>query len=329
MLSFNAAIAFAVIVAAGLFLFRPTCLLEPLTVLIFYYALFFVTPLFASRYDGISFKHEFVVYAYQLATITFTIGAIVLFLMRSEETEAQGREPLAQHSKFRLELFAILNLPICIAFGYLLFESTGGLSRWSELGGLAILQRRGSGGLTVAFIFTSFVQLSVLGYLGLAQKRYAYLFLGIVLLVLFSPLYGGKLRIAQATMMLLAPLLMRARLFSIPTILLGIFFFFMFIAVNAWRSASWITFRHFIPGSFPSNYAQEPVEFGYIDFNSAKFDGTQQTIWSHSLNYFDVLENMIIAFRDFKDANIFTLFLPFNKLKELWGVVIWRLATTT
>ena len=282
---------FGFLFLAILVLAPPTYAVSPLTMIYFYYGLWFViAPHIALTYAGRTLDLEEYRLAFCFAFCTFAIAVLAAQLgtqsgfrqRRADDTQTPPTFPRKTQLLSHISLpTAILLLAAASSFWvWMIVASSGGLQRWISAPGDAFLGRQGSGVFVVASHFCSQALAALVGYYAYTRRIIWPLAAFIGWLALTSPVHGSKMQISLLLLLMLLPWLR-----SMPFVSFGA------AAVFAGVTASILT----------GFYLR-----GFDLLNGSRLAGY--------FGYFSALENLAISLRDFDPDFLLTFFLPFNKL---------------
>lgn len=292
-LAFNisALVIYLSLYAGVFFLFKPTLLISPLSVLHGYYFAFFVAaPLFAELHSEDAFHEEIYHLAYGMIFLTHLVAATGLYFgERSSRHPPESSENLLGLALNRGPSASLMSFLYVISTALIVFiiQSSGGFERWISAPGDAFLNRAGSGIYVVLSHFTTFLLSSLAGYAAFRTGKLRHLALFFLWLALTSPVHGSKLLIATFLAVSLTPWLFRLKLLSfsgvfLSSVMLGIFFLGLYF-----RNISWMTIDNALP---------------------------------YALNYFTALRNLVFLLEDYDPNFLQTFFLPFNKFLTPFGL---------
>lgn len=271
---------------------RPEQLLSPLSVIHIYYLVFFVgAPAFAVNHKTDNFASSPFYLAYGMIFLTHAAAACGALLgertgLRSPLMPVLGltSNPDAQQRLLKVVIMLFI-LSTVLVWG--IVQVSGGLTYWIEAPGDAFLNRAGSGIFVVMSHLTTFCLASLVGYYTYITERRLPLIIFFCWLLITSPVHGSKMLISLFLILSLTPWLRSWRVVSLSAvlfglILLGIFFFGLFL-----RNISWMSPEDAIP---------------------------------YALNYFTALRNLVMLLNDFDPGFVQTFFLPFNKFLTPFGL---------
>jgi hypothetical protein len=282
---------FVVLFLAILAIAPPAYAVSPLTMIYFYYGLWFViAPSISNSYAGRTLDLEEYRLAFCFAFCTFATAVLAARLgtqsglrhRRSHEARTLYNAPQTAPRLAQISLPTVIVL-VAVAstvFVYLIVAASGGLERWMSAPGDAFLGRQGSGVFVVASHFSSQVLAALVGYYAYTRRVVWPLAAFIAWLALTSPVHGSKMQISLLLLLMLLPWLR-----AMPLVSFGA------AAVFAGVTASIL-----------------------IGFQLRGFDFSDSSRLVGYFVYFSALENLATSLRDFDPDFLLTFFLPFNKL---------------
>lgn len=266
----------------------PVHLLSPRVLLTAFYLLWYTVPLmYATRYELYTFTEPETLRAYLMIVCTFLIGYVFLYYGERPQSLRAPRFLLgAPRTTLWLWVIAVVALVVMLTSCHFLVLSTGGLQRWLLNPGRAFLEREGAGVYSILLAFSSSTAAATIGA-GCARsgRRWPVLAFAVIVL-LISPLLGGKGRIFMTFVFLLLPWIFLARPSSRGAVAAGFLFLLSFTLVTYLRNHSWIT----------------PDQF-----------------FAYSLNYFNTFDLLVVSVTDFPPGWFETVLLPFNKFLVPFG----------
>jgi hypothetical protein len=282
---------FVVLFLALLACAPPTYAVSPLTMIYFYYGLWFViAPRISNAYAGHTLDLVEYRLAFCFAFCTFATAVLAARLgTQSGVSQRRSHEPQTRHDAPRtarhlpqisLPTVIVLVAVASTVFVYWIVAASGGLQRWISAPGDAFLGRQGSGVFVVASHFCSQIFAALVGYYAYTRRVIWPLAAFIAWLALTSPVHGSKMQISLLLLLMLLPWLR-----SLPLVSFGA------AAVFAGVTASIL-----------------------IGFQLRGFDFSDSSRLVGYFAYFSALENLAMSLRDFDPDFLLTFFLPFNKL---------------
>ncbi|QDS95827.1 hypothetical protein FF011L_46280 [Roseimaritima multifibrata] len=268
----------------------PTFLLSPRNVLYAYHLLFYgIAVMGAERYADFDYSDPAVNLSYLMLTVSYLVSYLTLFHAERIQTSRYRflrvltERPDASHF---LSRYSFLTAIGSILFAILLVLSTGGLAHWMADPGRAFLGREGGGIYYILLLMSTSVAASCIGtncYLGKSKiTLVAYL----LILVILTPVLGGKQRVFMTLIFLFLPWVFFARTKSRKA-------FYVFVAfLSCFALGTWFRNMHWIQAG---------------------------DMLAYSLNYFSTLDNLVMSVRDFEPGWLQTTFLPFNKFLTPFG----------
>lgn len=273
------------------FAFRPRYLISPLTIIHAYYFIFFIlAPMFAE----IHAEDRFVSFDYHLAfAMIFLTHCTAAFGANFGEFLQRGKTINGYECNNTLHEIHALRIIIPVLFFsssaliFLIVISSGGFSYWISAPGDAFLNRAGSGVYVILSHFSTFLLAGIVGCYTFKTKRYFWLIVFFLWLIITSAVHGSKQLISIFLIVSIIPWIRSLRVASagsliISSILAGIFFFGLYL-----RNITWMTPQEALP---------------------------------YALNYFTALRNLMLLLEDFDPGFIQTFFLPFNKFLTPFGL---------
>ena len=270
----------------------PKRFLSPLMFLYGYYGVFFVlAPMFAGRYsDKMGDNLYILALAMSFSVLTFAVFGLYLGqkIIQTTELRSNFHFNTNKHYANRYSVLIIIFMLYVAAttFIMLIVTSSGGLQYWLEAPGDAFLNRGGSGIYVVASHFFTYLLAVFSGYYAYKYKKFYYIVLFLIWLVMTSPVHGSKAQISVFLILALLPWLKNVKPISLPSIFVSTSIIIVFFAGLYFRNVSWISLDTFLP---------------------------------YALDYFTTLENLVISVRDFEPSFMTTFFLPFNKFTTIFG----------
>lgn len=264
----------------------PKRVVSLLTVYYLYYGLWFVfASMFGKRLDQVltnPYYFRSIVYVY----ITFCTGMLAISLVDSyvevkKNCVLTGAEIILNgRSVAMLYIFATGSVVMIILL-------SGGLSYWLANPGDAFLNRAGSGVYVILSHFFTMLLAAKSGYRSWQTGKKGTLILFLFWLVVTSPVHGSKLQIAMFLVVAFLPWLRKLRLSDLRVIILIVALGIIFVAGFLFRGFD----------------IRDP-----------------QRLVSGIFYYFNTLDLLAVAIKDFPPSFLMTFFLPFNKFLTPFGL---------
>ncbi|EYU14231.1 polymerase [Photorhabdus aegyptia] len=268
----------------------PKYTISPQSILFIYYGLwFFISPVFAERYQQLYIYDVNFSISFLLIFITLSIGLIFINLGENHSRKInESYNGSIYNKKINVKLKTIVIMYfLSTIFVVFIVVYSGGLSYWLDNPGDAFLNRAGTGVFVLGSHFSSMILATLSGYYVYRTKKYFYICLFIIWLFLTSPVHGSKFQISLLLILSLIPWIKDLRAASKGSFYLGFLLLIILFLGLYFRNTSWMTIKDIIP---------------------------------YTLNYFDTLDNLAISVRDFEPSFLKSFFMPFNKFLTPIGI---------